>query len=99
MPKSVVERRLRHVAVRLRQLREELEVSDEQLAHLADAADDARLRALVAETPLSDRDHRDADRHVDAMRRHRATVVDELASLEVEQDELLDRLLAESEPR
>jgi hypothetical protein len=99
MPKSVVERRLRHVAVRLRQLREELEVSDEQLAHLADAADDARLRALVSETPVSDRDHRDADRHVDAMRRHRAAVVEELASLEVEQDELLDRLLAESEPR
>lgn len=99
MPKSVVERRLRHVAVRLRQLREELEVSDEQLAHLADAADDARLRALVSETPVSDRDHRDADRHVDVMRRHRAAVVEELASLEVEQDELLDRLLAESEPR
>ena len=99
MPKSVVERRLRHVAVRLRQLREELEVSDEQLAHLADAADDARLRALVSETPLSDRDQRDADKHVDAMRRHRAAVVEELASLEVEQDELLDRLLAESEPR
>jgi polysaccharide pyruvyl transferase WcaK-like protein len=99
MPKSVVERRLRHVAVRLRQLREELEVSDEQLAHLADAADDVRLRALVSETPLSDRDQRDADRHVDAMRRHRAAVVEELAGLEVEQDELLDRLLAESEPR
>ena len=99
MPKSVVERRLRHVAGRLRQLREELELSDEQLTHLADAADDARLRALVSETPLSDRDHRDADRHADAMRRHRAAVVEEIARLEGEQDELLDRLLAESERR
>lgn len=96
MPKSLVERRLRHVAGRLRQLREELEVSAEQLAHLTDAADDARLRALVSETPVSDRDHRDADRHAEAMRRHREAVVAEIASLEAEQDELLDRLLAES---
>lgn len=99
MPKSVVERRLREVAGRLRQLREDLEVSDEQLTHLTEAADDARLRALVSETPQSDRDHRDADRHAGAMRRHRADVVEEIARLEGEQDELLDRLLAESEPR
>jgi len=96
MPKSLVERRLREVAGRLGQLREELAVSAEQLAHLADAADDARLRALVSETPISDRDHRQAERHADAMRRHRAAVTDEIARLEQEQDDLLDRLLAES---
>jgi chromosome segregation ATPase len=96
MPKSSVERRLRQVAGRLRQLRDELEVSSEQLAHLADDADDARLRALVSETPVSERDHTQAQRHADAMRRHRAEVSDEIARLETEQDELLDRLLAES---
>ena len=96
MPKSSVERRLRQVAGRLRQLRDELEVSSEQLAHLADDADDARLRALVSETPVSERDHTEAQRHADAMRRHRAEVSDEIARLETEQDELLDRLLAES---
>jgi hypothetical protein len=96
MPKSSVERRLRQVAGRLRQLRDELEVSSEQLAHLADAADDARLRALVSETPVSERDHTAAERHADAMRRHRGEVADEIARLETEQDELLDRLLAES---
>jgi hypothetical protein len=96
MPKSLVERRLRQVAGRLRQLREELEVSTEQLAHLADTADDARLRALVSETPISDRDHRDAERHAEAMRRHQGEVRDEIVRLEAEQDELLDRLLAES---
>src|SRR5690606_27441972 len=42
MSKSLVERRLRQVAERLRQLRDELDVTCEQLAHLADAADDAR---------------------------------------------------------
>ena len=96
MPKSSVERRLRQVAGRLRQLRDELEVSSEQLAHLAGTADDARLRALVSETPVSERDHTEAARHADAMRRHRTSVAEEIARLETEQDELLDRLLAET---
>ena len=62
--------------------REELGVSTEQLAHLADEADDARLRALVSETPVSAREHREAERHAEAMRRHRADVADEIARLE-----------------
>jgi cell division septum initiation protein DivIVA len=99
MPKSLVERRLSQVAGRLRQLRDELAVSDEQLAHLADAADDARLRALVSETPVADDDRRQAERHADAMRRHQAKVREEIAKLERNQDELLDRLLAESKSR
>jgi hypothetical protein len=99
MPKSLVERRLSQVAERLRQLRAELEVSGEQLAHLADAADDARLRSLVSETPVADLDHRQAERHAEAMRRHRAAVLEEIAKLEHDQDELLDRLMAESKAR
>ncbi|HKX71904.1 MAG TPA: hypothetical protein VK360_02885 [Acidimicrobiales bacterium] len=99
MSKSLVERRLTQVAGRLRQLRDELEVSAEQLAHLADAADDARLRALVSETPVADVDHRQAERHAEAMRRHREAVLDEIAKLERSQDELLDRLVAESRAR
>jgi len=96
MSKSLVERRLRQVAERLRQLRDELQVTDEQLALLADTADDARLRALVSETPVADHDHREAERHADAMRRHREAVVDEIAKLERAQDELLDKLVAEN---
>ncbi|MGH9111073.1 MAG: hypothetical protein ACRDZN_02040 [Acidimicrobiales bacterium] len=99
MSKSLVERRLSQVAGRLRQLRDELDVSAEQLAHLADAADDARLRALVSETPVADVDHRQAERHAEAMRRHREAVLDEIARLERSQDELLDRLVAESRAR
>lgn len=99
MSRSSVERRLGQVAERLRQLREELDVSTEQLAHLADAADDARLRALVSETPVADHDHRQAERHAGAMRRHRAKVEAEIARLERDQDELLDRFVAESKPR
>jgi predicted nucleic acid-binding Zn-ribbon protein len=99
MSKSLVERRLSQVAGRLRQLRDELAVSTEQLAHLADAADDARLRSLVSETPVADDDRRHAERHAEAMRRHQAKVQDEIARLERHQDELLDRLLAESRAR
>jgi hypothetical protein len=99
MPKSLVERRLSQIAGRLRQLRAELELSGEQLDHLADAADDARLRALVSETPVADHDHRQAERHADAMRRHRDAVLDEIAKLERDQDDLLDRLVAESRAR
>lgn len=69
---------------------------DEQLAHLADAADDARLRALVSETPVSDREHREAARHAESMRTHCTVVADEIARLEVAQDELLDRFSAET---
>ena len=99
MSRSSVERRLSQVSERLRQLRDELAVSAEQLAHLADAADDARLRSLVSETPVADHDHRQAERHADAMRRHRAKVEAEIARLERDQDALLDRFVAESKSR
>jgi hypothetical protein len=91
-----VERRLTEVGRRIRELREELLVADEQLVHLADAADDARLRSLVSETPVSDREHREAARHADAMRAHRASVAGEIDRLEQAQDDLLDRLSAET---
>jgi len=96
MSRASVEKRLRQTADRLRRLRDELAVTDEQLAPLADDADDARLRALVSETPLADTDYRQAERHAEAMRRHRAHVQEEIARLEQAQDELLDQFVAES---
>ncbi len=83
------------VSERLRRAREELAVLDEQLAAFDDAADDARIRALVSETPLADREHREAQKHADAMSRHRAQLVTQIAELERSQDELLERLFAE----
>lgn len=94
MARIIVERRLRDVGTRLKRLREELVVTDEQLLQLADEADDARIRSLVSETPSSTRDHSEAAGHADAMRRHRMAVVDEIARLEQAQDELLDRFQA-----
>lgn len=95
MSKWLVERKLSEAAERLRQLRSELGVVDEQLASLADAADEARLRAMVSETPMADREHREAQKHADAMARHRAQLVTQIAELERSQDELLERLFAE----
>ena len=88
------ERRLTQVATRLRTLREELAIIDEQLSQLVDEADDLALRALVSETPSASYESNDARKHADAMRRHREHVVAEIAELEVRQDQLLDRLSA-----
>jgi chromosome segregation ATPase len=88
----LVERRLRQVSRRLSSLREELAVADEQLAHFADLTDDSRIRAMVSETPLADEDHRQAERTSAAMARHRAELVESIARLEAEQDDLLDQL-------
>ncbi|HEX9257915.1 MAG TPA: hypothetical protein VF855_00155 [Acidimicrobiales bacterium] len=95
MTRSVVERRLAEVGDRLKALRDELRVIDEQLLALADEADDTRIRSLVSETPLADREYREAQRHADAMARRRADVLGEIAQLEARQDDLLDRLIAE----
>jgi phosphoserine phosphatase len=96
MSKWLVERKLSESAERLRQLRAELGVVDEQLAFLTDAADDARLRAMVSETPMADKEHREAQKHADAMTRHRRQLVTQIAELEKAQDELLERLFAEN---
>ena len=95
MSRSMVERKLVEVSERLKQLRVELSVTDEQLLHFAEAADDARLRALVSETPIADREHHEAQRHAEAMGRHRAEVQSTIDQLEQRQDELLDRLSSE----
>lgn len=96
MSRSLIERRLRDASARLRRAREELAVIEEQLAVLADAAEEARLRSLVSETPLADREYHEAQRHADAMNRSREAVVASIAELQRAQDELLDRLVIES---
>lgn len=94
MVQPQVERRLLGVSTRLKELRADLLVADEQMAHFDDIADDARIRAMVSETPLSDQDHREADKHAEAMRSHRERLRADIAKLEVTQDELLDQLTA-----
>ena len=94
MSRIRVERRLADAGDRLRALRAEARICQEQLDQVAAEADEARLRALVSETPLAEHDHREAQRHADAMARQHASVAAEIAKLESLQDELLDQLVA-----
>lgn len=92
MGRRLNERRLTQVSARLRELRDELSMIDEQLSQVCDEADDLRLRAMVSETPQAGYESNQARKHVEAMTRHRTHVVDEIAKLAARQDELLDRL-------
>ena len=92
MSKWLVERKLSESAERLKRLRAEILVADEQLRSLADAADDARLRALMSETPLAEQDHREAQRHADAHGPAPVGTGSEVRTIMEAQDELLDRL-------
>jgi hypothetical protein len=92
---SILERRLVDVSDRIKRLRAELAVTEEQLAFFEEEAEDARLRALVSETPLSDAEARDARRHADALARQRDALARSIATLRREQDDLLDRMSAE----
>jgi hypothetical protein len=95
MSRSILQRRLIDVSERLKRMRAELAVTEEQLLFLEDEAEDARLRALVAETPIAEVEARDARRHTDAMARHRDALRHTVVELEREQDSLLDRISAE----
>ena len=96
MSKSLIERRLTDVSQRLKRARTELAVIEEQLAVLAEAADEARVRALVSETPLANKEHQEAQRHADAMANSHRMVLASVTELRQAQDELLDKLVIES---
>ena len=84
---------------RLKRLRAELAVTDEQCAFLEAEAEDARLRALVSETPLADAEAHEARRHADAQAPPaRRACAGRSPSSSSEQDALLDRMAAELTP-
>lgn len=89
---------MRQAGERLKSLRAELRVIDEQFAHLAEEADDMGIRSLVAETPGAAYEFRHAQEHADAMAGHRAHVVNLIAELEQRQDALLDRISGQQSP-
>jgi chromosome segregation ATPase len=93
MTRSHVERRLKDVTDRLRRAREELAVLDEQLAAFNNTADEARIRAVVAETPLAEKEWREAQRHADAMQASRGELANRIQDLQRSQDTLLDRIV------
>lgn len=95
MTRAMLERRLIDVSDRLKRLRADLAVAEEQVLFLAEQAEEARLRALVSETPLADAEARETERHAQAQARQRDELVRSIAELTSEQDALLDRMAAE----
>ena len=98
LPGVVIRRRITEVSRRLGRCRQELQVAEEQLGYFSDSESDAQLRALVSETPMADRELRDAARHAAAMTGHRDRLQAEIAELEERLDALLDRLSARRNP-
>ena len=66
---------------------------EEQLRALSEAADEARIRSLVSETPLAARESQEAQRHAEAMAGARNSLAAQVKRMEAEMDELLDKLL------
>jgi hypothetical protein len=93
MHRTIIERRLKDAHQRLVRARSELAVLDEQLMVVNEMADDTRLRALVAETPVAAKEHDEVSRQASAMLRTRQALAEQIAELERRQDDLLERLV------
>ena len=88
----LVERRLRRTSASLRNKTNELGIALEQFDVIEDDLNESEVRALVSETPLAEHEHREVQRHREAMNRHIGALREEIAELEREQDRLLDQL-------
>ena len=91
--RSMIERKLRENGDELKRAHEEHRVSTEQLEHLTDEADEARIRAMASETPLAEQEFYEASRHAEKMRRHHTELEERISLLETRQDQLLDEMM------
>ena len=91
-----LQKRMEDARAELLRAREALRVLDEQVAFQQGVADDAETAAVVAETPLAHRERREADGDLQRLRTQRDELRERIAALVAEQDELLDRLLEQS---
>jgi len=84
-----VKRRLVDVQRQLAQARESLAVLEEQVEVWNDALDDARIRALVSETPLQSKEYDELSRHVMVANAEMVRRSGEVRELLAARDELL----------
>lgn len=94
-----IEQQLNDITDRLARLRREMEIASEQLSFQTEVVDEAKTRMLVSETPLADREYREARDDLRRLERYHEECrleVDELIKM---QDRLLDRLLARAARR
>lgn len=92
---KLLERRLTETGQRLKRLRVDLQIAEEQLSHFSEEAEDARIRSLVSETPLASQEHREASKHAESMRRHRELLLKEIGRVEDLQNQLLDQMASQ----
>ena len=89
MSSRLHKRRLEDVQRQLSQARESLNVLSEQVAVWNDALEDARIRALVSETPLQAHEYDDLSRHVSVANAEMNRRAEEVRELLEARDELL----------
>jgi chromosome segregation ATPase len=89
MGSRLLKRRLEDVQRQLAQARESLAVLEEQVAVWNDALDDARIRALVSETPLQSKEYDELSRHVMVANAEMQRRANEVRELKTQRDELL----------
>jgi hypothetical protein len=94
MASALVKWQLKQTSARLRTVREELRLIDEQRIYLNDDADDSELRAIVSDAPGARSEARAAGGQAEAIAKARAHAIEEIRRLEQRQDQLLDRLTA-----
>jgi len=95
---SILERRLVDLSDRIKRLRAELAVTEEQLAFLEEERRTPASGRWSRRPPWPTPRPRDARRHADALGRQRDALVHSIATLRREQDDLLDRMSASSRP-
>lgn len=73
----------------------QLRIIEEQVTFQQDVAEEARIRALVSETPLADREAREAADDLHRLVRSREDAQRRVEELRAEQDSLLERMMDE----
>jgi predicted nucleic acid-binding Zn-ribbon protein len=92
MRQAALERKIRELQRRVRTAREELAVLEEQIETLGEGADEARMRWLVAETPLSEKESAEAHRHLELAQRAAASLRTEIDQCVEDRDRYLGEL-------
>ena len=88
-----IQKSLAELGEQLNKARDELRIAEEQFLFQMDVVEETKTRALVAETPLADREHQEAQRDLEMIRKNRDLVTAKIAELHAEQDRLLDKML------
>ena len=73
----------------------QLRILEEQVVFQQEVSEEARIRALVSETPLADREARDAADDLRRLVKSRDEAAARVAELRGQQDALLERMFSE----